>query len=82
LYADVHGLVPAFVCVGTDDRLLDDSLGLAARWQAAGNDVDLFVLPDLPHAFEMFDCGIVRACAAAETAWFEARLPIAATTHG
>lgn len=74
LYADLHGLAPAFVCVGTDDRLLDDSLGLAARWQAAGNDVELFVLPDLPHAFEMFDCGIVRACAAAERAWVAARL--------
>jgi acetyl esterase/lipase len=74
LYADLRGLVPAFVCVGTEDHLLDDSLGLAARWQAAGNALELFVLPDLPHAFEMYQCAIVDACAAAETAWLDARL--------
>ena len=82
LFADLHDLVPAFVSVGTEDHLLDDSLGLAARWAAAGNDLDLFVLPGLPHSFEMFDCGITRACAAAEAAWFDARLATVAHAHG
>jgi acetyl esterase/lipase len=82
LFADLHDLVPAFVCVGTDDHLLDDSLGLAARWAAAGNDLELFVLPDLPHAFEMFDCGITRACASAEAAWFDAQLEMTAHARG
>jgi acetyl esterase/lipase len=82
LFADLHGLVPACVSVGTDDHLLDDSLGLAARWAAAGNDVDLFVLPDLPHSFEMFDCGITRACAAAQTAWLDSRLATTSPAHG
>jgi acetyl esterase/lipase len=82
LFADLHGLPPAFVCVGTEDHLLDDSLGLAVRWATAGNPVELFVLPDLPHAFEMFDCGITRACAAAEAAWLEARLETATPAHG
>lgn len=81
-YADLHDLVPAFVCVGTDDHLLDDSLGLAARWAAAGNDAELVVLPDLPHAFEMYRCGIVDACATAKAAWFEARLAPAPAVHG
>jgi acetyl esterase len=82
LYADLHNLVPAFVCVGTEDHLLDDSVVLAARWAADGNDVELFVLPDLPHAFEMYPCGIVRACATAEAHWFDARLAPATAPHG
>jgi acetyl esterase/lipase len=68
MFADLRDLAPAFVCVGTEDHLLDDSLGLAARWAAAGNDTELVVLPDLPHAFEMYRCGIVDACAAVKAA--------------
>ena len=82
LFADLHDLVPAFVCVGTDDHLLDDSLGLAARWAAAGNDLELFVLPDLPHTFEMFDCDLTHTCAAAEAAWFDAQLDSVSRAHG
>jgi acetyl esterase/lipase len=74
MFADLHDLAPAFVCVGTEDHLLDDSLGLAARWAAAGNHTELVVLPDLPHAFEMYRCGIVDACAAAKAAWLENQL--------
>jgi acetyl esterase/lipase len=81
-FAELHDLVPAFIAVGTEDDLLDDSLVLAARWAAAGNDVDLFVLPDLPHSFEMYRCGIVQACATAEAQWFEAQLTRAAAPHG
>jgi acetyl esterase len=82
LHADLRGLVPAFVSVGTEDHLLDDSLGLAARWAATGNDVELFVLPDLPHAFEVYECGITAACAAAQAQWFDARLATTSSTHG
>ena len=37
----------------------------ATRGAAAGVDVDFFVLPDLPHAFQVYDCGITRAWAQA-----------------
>jgi acetyl esterase/lipase len=74
VYADLHGLPPCFVCVGTCDHLLDDSLMFASRAAAAGVPVDLFVLPDLPHAFQVFDCGITRACAAARADWMESIL--------
>jgi len=73
-YADLRGLPPCFVSVGTCDHLLDDSLLFAARAAAAGVDVDLFVLPEMSHAFQMFDCGITRAWAAAQSAWMAARL--------
>jgi len=74
LFASLGGLAPALISVGTEDHLLDDSLGLAARWAAAGNDMDLFVAPDLPHSFDMYRCGITEAYAALEAAWIEARL--------
>ena len=39
------------VSVGTSDHLLDDSLIFASRAAAADVDVDLFVLPEMPHGF-------------------------------
>jgi len=74
LYADLRGLPPCFVSVGTCDHLLDDSLFLAARAAAAGVDVELVVLPDLPHAFQAFSCGITKLWAEQQTTWLQARL--------
>jgi acetyl esterase/lipase len=51
LYADLHDLPPALFTVGTADYLLDDSLFMAARWQAYGNDAQLAVYPDCVHGF-------------------------------
>ena len=74
VYADLRGLPPCFVSVGTCDHLLDDSLLFATRAAAAGVDVDLVVLPDLPHAFQAFSCGITKLWAEQQTAWLQARL--------
>jgi acetyl esterase/lipase len=70
-FADLRGLPPAFLSVGTADHLLDDTLVLATRWAAAGNDVELFVAPDLPHAFTAFPCALTTAWVAARRDWFE-----------
>lgn len=51
LYADLTGLPPAMISVGVEDPLLDDSLFLAARYRAAGNEVQLDVYPDAAHGF-------------------------------
>jgi acetyl esterase len=59
-FADLHGLPPALLSVGTSDHLLDDTLLLASRWSAAGGDVELFVGPDLPHGFDHFPCELTR----------------------
>jgi acetyl esterase/lipase len=73
-FADLRGLPPCFVSVGTCDHLLDDSLLFATRASAAEVDVDLFVLPDMPHGFQMFDCGITRAWAEAQSKWMASRI--------
>lgn len=74
LFADLRGLCPAFMSVGTADHLLDDTLMLAPRWAAAGNDVELFVAPDMPHGFMAFPCGITSEWQAATDRWIAARL--------
>jgi acetyl esterase/lipase len=76
LYADVHDLCPAFMSVGTADHLLDDTLMLAPRWAAAGNEVELFVAPEMPHGFQAFPCGITTAWANAQFDWFARRLAV------
>lgn len=52
LYADLGGLPPALFVVGTNDPLLDDTLFMAARWDAAGNETTVVVEPDAQHAFD------------------------------
>ena len=49
LFADLRGLPPALFTVGTADHLLDDTLFMAARWQAAGNEAELLVYPHGQH---------------------------------
>jgi acetyl esterase/lipase len=73
-YADLHGLPPCLVSVGTCDHLLDDSLVLATRAAAAGVDVDLVVLPELPHAFQAFPCAMTKYWSDRQAEWMGARL--------
>ncbi|MGH4031055.1 alpha/beta hydrolase [Actinomycetota bacterium Odt1-20B] len=54
LYADLHGMPPARIVVGTADPLLDDSLFLAGRWEAAGAPVQLGVVAGAMHGFTLF----------------------------
>jgi acetyl esterase/lipase len=70
-FADLHGLPPALLSVGTSDHLLDDTLLLASRWSAAGGDVDLFVGPDLPHGFNAFPCELTGRWAQRTAEWFD-----------
>ena len=54
VYADLAGLPPLLVQVGSNEILLDDSTRLATRAAAAGVDVILDVTADVPHVFQMF----------------------------
>ncbi len=51
LYADLQGLPPALLSVGTADPLLDDSLFMTARLRSAGNEATLDVYPEAIHGF-------------------------------
>ncbi|WP_433466169.1 alpha/beta hydrolase [Spirillospora sp. CA-128828] len=60
LFADLAELPPARIVVGTEDPLLDDSLFLAARWQAAGAPVRLDVVAGAMHGFTLFPLTITE----------------------
>lgn len=54
LYADLTGLPPLLVQVGTAEMLLDDSTRVAERARSAGVDVTLEVWEDMIHGWQMF----------------------------
>jgi epsilon-lactone hydrolase len=54
LYADLRGLPPLLVQVGSDEVLLDDALGLGERARAAGVDVTLEEWPAMIHVWHWF----------------------------
>jgi len=60
LYAELWGMPRALFTVGTADRLLDDTLFMARRWEAYGNDAELAVFPDCGHAFSGLPMELAR----------------------
>lgn len=54
LYADLAGLPPLLIQVGSDEVLLDDALGLSERARAAGVDVKVEEWPDMVHVWHWF----------------------------
>jgi acetyl esterase/lipase len=54
MYADLHGLPPLLVQVGSIETLLDDAKTLTERAQAAGVEVTLEVWEDMPHVWQHY----------------------------
>ncbi|MBN1486615.1 MAG: alpha/beta hydrolase [Anaerolineae bacterium] len=54
LYADLKGLPPLLIQVGTDEILLDDAVRLTDKAQQAGVDVTLEIWDEMFHVFQMF----------------------------
>jgi acetyl esterase/lipase len=73
LFADLHGLPPALFTVGELDGLYEDNLAMAIRWAAAGNESELDVYPDSPHAFDVFPTQMAEAARQTTLAWLGAR---------
>ncbi len=66
--ADLAGLPPLLVQVGSIEILLDDALAVAANAGAAGTSVRLEVHPGLPHVFHAFHFMLPQAKAALDEA--------------
>ena len=75
LFADLSGLPPCLVSVGTLDHLADDSLFFAVRMAAAESPVELAVYPDSPHGFMVLPTEMTKAHAARLDAWIASLLP-------
>ena len=63
LFADLAGLPAALFSVGTLDPLLDDSLFMAQRWEAAGNVAELTLYPGGVHGFNLFPIPLAQRAA-------------------
>ncbi|TRZ50937.1 alpha/beta hydrolase [bacterium] len=53
LFGDLHGLPPTFICVGSDETMLDDSISYAEKAKAAGVNVTLRVWDGMFHCFPL-----------------------------
>jgi acetyl esterase len=69
LYGDLHGLPPALLVAGTLDIILEDSLAMAARLSAAGNEVDLRLFPESPHGFTSLPTAMATAALDSIKSW-------------
>lgn len=74
LYGDLRGLPPVLLVVGALDILLEDSLAMAGRLSAAGNEVDLRVYPESTHAFTSFQTGMANLAIKGIEEWLTGRL--------
>jgi monoterpene epsilon-lactone hydrolase len=66
LFADLAGLPPLLVFVGTAEILEDDARRLAERVEAAGGEVELVVEDDLIHVYPVFSEFLPEAAEAVE----------------
>ena len=73
LYGDLHDLPPALLTIGTLDPVLEDTLLMAMRLSAAGNDVDLRVYPECGHGFLGFPIAMAAAATEDIETWLAAR---------
>ena len=74
LHADLAGLPPALVIVGTADPLIDDSTLLAEKLRAQGVETELIVIPDAPHAFNRYPTKLAERVNAHAREWMAGRL--------
>jgi monoterpene epsilon-lactone hydrolase len=54
VFADLSGIAPLLIQVGSHEILLDDAVRLAARAGAAHVPVELQIWPEVPHIFQAF----------------------------
>lgn len=84
VFADLHGLPPLLVMVGTEEVLHDDAIALAKRARGAGVPVELLVAPGMPHCWTGYADRLRRARqdVAAMGAYLSGRLAPASVGDG
>jgi acetyl esterase/lipase len=77
LYADLHGLPPLLILVGTHESLFDDSSRFASKAREAGVEVELDVWDEMIHVWPLFADMLPEGRAAIERigAYVKARTP-------
>jgi acetyl esterase/lipase len=80
IFADLSGLPPLIIQVGSHEVLLDDALRLARTAALADVEVTLDVVPGVPHVFQAYHPILDEAAAALDRAgqFLSARLDVAA----
>ena len=74
IYAELAGLPPVQIVIGTEDILLRDNLAMAAQLSASGVDVDLRVYPASPHGFTGHPTPMARAALDDMASWLSGHL--------
>ncbi|MEJ2767281.1 alpha/beta hydrolase [Mycetohabitans sp. B46] len=54
VYADLHGLPPLFIQVGSTEVLLDDSVRVAHNARQVGVSTQCRIWPDMPHVWQIY----------------------------
>ncbi len=69
--ADLAGLPPSFIDVGSAETFRDEAIGYAQRLMAAGNACELHVWPGAFHGFYTIapHAKVSQACVATRDAW-------------
>jgi acetyl esterase/lipase len=74
VFADLVGLPPVLVVVGTEDVLLEDNLALVDRMTAAGGPVEVRVFPASPHGFTGHATSMATVARAGIADWLRRRV--------
>ncbi|WP_405835778.1 alpha/beta hydrolase [Streptomyces sp. NBC_01518] len=84
VFADLAGLPPLIIQVGSHEVLLDDAVRLAQRAAAADVEVTLEVTPRVPHVFQAYQPLLDEAAVALDRAgaFLSARLDLADSATG
>ena len=74
VFADLSGLPPVLIVIGSADILLEDNLAMAARLSAADVDVELRIYPEAPHGFTGHPTPMADAAREHIDSWLRRRL--------
>ena len=81
LYADLAGLPPLLIQVGSAETLLDDATRLTERARVAGVEVTLEIWPDMIHVWQLFAAALPEGQQAIERIGAFIRARTGATAH-